>query len=136
MHFRREKVHGRGNGRDLQSGATITLDWVRRLHMKIASGGPSERRQDLANDREAILANDRKAIASGGRGARPGAILEPILPQTACGACGASLEPPFRTCAICQRSKRAAYDIKRNRKRGYCAGVRTRLMPSKRRRKI
>lgn len=113
LHLRREKLTGRGNGRDLQSGAAIATDWIRHSPALIASDG-----------RGAKTSPSTSVIA----------LLEQWLPQTRCAHCGSALRPPFRTCAACQRNKRAAYDVARNRKRCYRDGKRTRQSTAKKRR--
>ena len=114
LHLRREKVHGRGNGRDLQSGTCVTLDWLSRHSMHVASAGRGVSPSALAS-----------AMA----------IMEKCLPPAECGVCGATLHPPFRTCVICRQSKKVAYEAARNRKRFYRDGKRARPIPAKKRRR-
>ncbi len=118
LHLRRQKVHGRGNGKDLQSGTYVTLDWL-----------------SLCSTQSASDTCSAVSFASGGGGAVAG-FLEQFLPSTQCELCGAALEPPFRSCASCLQKKRKTYDDARNHMRIYRAGQRSRPRPVKKRRRM
>ena len=114
LKMRRQKVHGRGNGQDLQCGTCFTLDCFSLRFIDAASEGCGARPR-----------------ASDGGGAATG-FLEHLLPSSQCELCGEALEVPFRSCASCRQKQRQTYDAARNHKRVRRAGQRFR--PRKKRR--
>ena len=83
----RQRVPGRGNGRDLQSGAAVASDWLRRR-----STGAAPASAEAAGQASEVLAG--------------------FLPPSRCEVCQAALHWPFhgsRSCAVCERGRRRQY---------------------------
>ena len=77
LRLRRSKVHGKGNGLDLQSGKEVATAWL--------------------NDRTSVVA---PAVAEGEGCASE--VLERFLPRSRCAVCSLPLHPPFRSCQGCR----------------------------------
>ena len=77
LRLRRSKVHGKGNGLDLQSGKEVATAWL--------------------NDRTSVVA---PAVAEGEGCASE--VLERFLPRSRCAVCSLPLYPPFRSCQGCR----------------------------------
>ena len=83
----RQRVPGRGNGQDLQSGFTVASDWLRRQ-----STGTSPASEDAAE--------------------QASEVLEEFMPPSRCEVCRTALHPPFRgsrSCVVCERERRRQY---------------------------
>ena len=111
LRIQREKLQGRGNGKDLQAGAAVAADWLRRKHPAMAPAACGAAKPEAETRVRA---------------------LERVMPPSACRRCGTTLQPPFRTCSACASSKRKVYDNVRNRRRSYVNGVRVRAPATKR----
>ena len=115
LSIRREKVQGRGNGRDLQAGSVVAADWLRTRFGQDASVG------------RGVKARSPEVVVR---------LLERFLPPSSCQKCRATLQPPFRTCSTCARRKTQAKDRLRNRGRFHRDGKRVRAPSNKRARKM
>ena len=80
LRLRRAKIHGKGDGRDLQSGFEVASHWL--------------------NARESWAAPWAAPAVAEGEGSAS-EVLERFLPRSRCEACDASLSPPFRFCRAC-----------------------------------
>ena len=84
LRLARQRVPGRGNGRDLQSGFNVATGWLQQRDSGAAPAGPL------------------------GEGDASG-VLEQFLPQSRCESCSSPLRPPFRACEVCARERRRVY---------------------------